>query len=175
MTTVANILLETKRLYIFPLSYDQLVQYLQANNVLEESLGLSFYPRTLPAELVEAFEQTILPAVANPANDYVYSTLWTMMLKEKQVMVGDLCFKGAPNEAGEIEIGYGTYEDFQGAGYMTEAIAALTAWAFEQPGVTTILAETEASNIPLHKTLQKNNFTPYMQKENMQWWRLEKS
>lgn len=63
-------LLETDRLYIFPLTPAQLVQYLQCNHVLEESLGLNEYPRNLSPELVEAFAQTILPAVADPATNY---------------------------------------------------------------------------------------------------------
>jgi hypothetical protein len=28
-------------------------------------------------------------------------------------MVGDICFVGEPNTEGEVEIGYGTYENFR--------------------------------------------------------------
>ena len=89
-------------------------------------------------------------------------------------MVADLCFKGGPNAKGEIEIGYGTYPPFTGKGYMTDAIQVLVNWAFEQPGVKTILAETESTNTASHRTLEKNNFSPFKVKGEMIWWRLNK-
>jgi RimJ/RimL family protein N-acetyltransferase len=170
-----QLIIETERLWVKPLSYKQLVDYIKLDNVLEDSLGLAHHSRTLPGELKEAFEQTILPHVAAAGNDILYSTLWTIIDKQKKIMVGDLCFKGVPDAAGSIEIGYGTYDAFQGKGLMTEAIGGIIKWAFEQPGVKTILAETDTDNIASHKTLSKNNFTIFKQVENMTWWRLDKN
>jgi RimJ/RimL family protein N-acetyltransferase len=169
-----HIVLETARLFIKPLSYNQLLKYKELNNSLEESLGLNSYTRTLPAELQEALEQVILPQAAESGNNLLYTTLWTIIDKEQKLMVGDLCFKGAPNAQGEIEIGYGTYKDFQGMGFMTEAIGAVAQWVLDQPNVQAILAETEINNIPSHKNLSKNNFTVYKEVGNMIWWRLER-
>jgi [ribosomal protein S5]-alanine N-acetyltransferase len=166
--------LETKRLVIFPLSYDQLVLYLQENNKLEEELNLKSGNENIPQELLDAFNETILPAVADTTKNYLYSTLWTIVSKEMNQMVADLCFKGEPNESGEIEIGYGTHDEFKGKGFMTEAIGAISAWAFSQPNVKTIVAETDQSNLASHRTLAKNNFKPYKKVESMIWWKLEK-
>jgi RimJ/RimL family protein N-acetyltransferase len=166
--------LESKRLRLFPLTLPQLILYLQGQNQLEQRLSLKEGNRNIPTELVEAFHQTILPAVADPSKDYLFSTLWTAVDKDLNIMVADLCFKGGPNAEGEIEIGYGTYDAFQGQGYMTEAIGAMIPWAFSQPGVKAIIAETEAENIASHKTLIKNNFTRYKGSEDMLWWRLDK-
>lgn len=171
MTHSHHLVLETERLWIQPLSFDQLRQYIQLDHSLEESLGLNPNERTLPGEMKEAMEQVILPQAAAAGPDLVYSTLWTIIDKEKKIMVGDLCFKGAPNAAGEIEIGYGTYRDFQGRGFMTEALGAITHWALQQPGVRAILAETDAENKSSHKTLSKNRFAVYQKVENMLWWR----
>jgi [ribosomal protein S5]-alanine N-acetyltransferase len=166
--------LETRRLIIFPLTYEQLLLYVQAENKLEKELSLNEGNRTVPPALRDAFIETILPAVADPENDYLYSTLWTIVSKEHNQMVADLCFKGEPNEQGEIEIGYGTYEEFQGNGYMTEAIAAIANWAFVQPKVKTILAETDQQNIASHRILEKNNFKTYQTTEAMLLWRRHK-
>ncbi|WP_147294228.1 GNAT family N-acetyltransferase [Pontibacter diazotrophicus] len=57
---------------------------------------------------------------------------------------------------------------------MMEAIKAITAWAFTQPKVTTILAETENTNLPSHRTLEKNHFTRYKTAGIMDWWKLER-
>ena len=166
--------LETERLIIFPLTYDQLVLYLQANGTLEEELNLNKGNQIIPQELLDAFHETILPSVADAEKNYQYSTLWTMVSKELNQMVGDLCFKGGPNARGEIEIGYGTHDEFQGKGYMTEAIGAISAWAFTQLDVKTILAETDHANLASHRTLDKNKFKPHKKVESMIWWKLEK-
>lgn len=166
--------LESKRLRLIPLTMPQLILYLQGQNQLEKSLGLTEGSRTVAPALSEALRQTILPAVADSSKNYLFSTLWTLIDKEMNIMVADLCFKGEPNAEGEIEIGYGTYDAFQGKGYMTEAIGAMIPWAFSQPGVRAIIAETGAGNIASHKTLVKNKFIACKNVEDMIWWRLHK-
>lgn len=173
MQESVNEVLVTERLMIKPLSPVQLQKYTELNNVLEAELGLNSSGRTISAALKEALEQVIIPHVA-ASDNYLYSTLWTMIEKDLKQMVGDLCFKGSPDENGEIEIGYGTYDDFQGKGYMTEAIGAIAGWAFRQPGVRAIVAETDKENVASHKTLSKNDFVVYREVENMLWWRLHK-
>ena len=167
-------MLQTERLLIRPLSYRQLLLYVRPGPALEHDLGVKPHPRTLPDELREALEQVILPGVAQSGGHYLFSTLWTIIERTGHVMVGDLCFKGPPNEQGEIEVGYGTYPDFQNKGYMTQALGAVIQWAMHQPGVKAVLAETEKDNLPSHKTLLKNGFAAYQEVDQMIWWRLVK-
>jgi len=102
-------MVETERLLIIPLTYGQLVKYGQNDGSLEQELCLNISPRVISAELAEALEKAILPRVADTSQNYLYSTLWSVILKEANQMVGDLCFMGEPNHSGEVEIGYGTY------------------------------------------------------------------
>lgn len=102
-------MIETKRLILKPLTYEQLIKYIKCDNSLEAELNLNKTSRTISPELNDAFEQTILPNVADKNKDYLYSTLWTAISKAENKMVGDLCIVGEPNAEGEIEIGYGTY------------------------------------------------------------------
>ena len=113
-------MIETERLILKPLTYWQLIKYIKCDNSLEAELNLNKTSRTLSSELKEAFEQTILPNVADRSKNYLYSTLWTAISKAENKMVGDLCIIGEPNADGEIEIGYGTYEEFRNKGFMTE-------------------------------------------------------
>lgn len=166
--------LDSEHIVLVPLSYEHLILYLQGENKLERAFGLPEGKRSISPELIEAFHETILIAVANPETDYLFSTLWNVIDKVSNQMVGDLCFKGEPDENGEIEIGYGTYVPFRGKGYMTEAIRVLMDWAFTQPGVKAIIAETESTNIASHRTLLKNNFWEYKIKGDMIWWRCDK-
>jgi len=149
---------ETTRLRILPLSYEQLVKYVECNNSLEMELGLLPGERTIPPALKEAFEQTILPNVADQAKNYLFNTLWTVISKADNKMVGDICIVGEPNAAGEIEIGYGTYDEYQGKGFMTEAVSCIISWAEKQPEISAVNASTEKSNIASFKVLEKNGF-----------------
>jgi hypothetical protein len=57
-------MIETARLILKPLTYDQLVKYTKCDNSLEAELNLNETSRTISPELKEAFEQKILPKVA---------------------------------------------------------------------------------------------------------------
>ena len=166
-------MIETERLILKPLTYDQLVKYIKADNSLEIELNLNETSRTISPELKEAFEQTILPNVADTAKDYLYSTLWTAISKDANKMVGDICIVGEPNSDGEIEIGYGTYDEFQKKGFMTEAVGAMIIWAKSQPKIFSIIASTEKENIGSFTILLKNNFLKIGETETIFNWKLK--
>lgn len=166
-------MVETKRLILKPLSYPQLVKYISADNSLEVELNLNKSTRTISPELKEALEQTILPNVADTTKDYLYSTLWTVILKGANKMVADICIVGEPNANGEIEIGYGTYNEFQKQGLMTEAVGGMINWAKSQPKVNAIVASTEKKNIASYTVLLKNNFIKTGETETLFNWQLQ--
>ena len=166
-------MIETKRLIIKPLTYNQLLKYIKADNSLEAELNLNETSRTMSAELKEAFEQTILPNVADKTKDYLYSTLWTLISKNENKMVGDICIVGEPNSEGEIEIGYGTYPEFQKQGFMTEAVEGMITWAKSQPKILSIIASTEKENIASFTILQKNNFLKIGESDTLFHWKLD--
>jgi len=166
-------MIETKRLILRPLTYDQLVKYTKCDNSLEEELNLNETSRTISPELKEAFEQTILPNVADKTKNYLYSTLWTAISKTENKMIGDLCIVGEPNAEGEIEIGYGTYDEFQGKGFMTEIVGRIIDWTKTQSSVKSIAASTDKTNTASFKVLQKNNFIKIGETETLFNWKLE--
>jgi RimJ/RimL family protein N-acetyltransferase len=166
--------LETERLRLIPLPHSQLINYLKADGSLEEQLGVHFLKRRIEPELIEAFEKVILPTVGNPSKNFLFSTLWTLVAKDKNVMVGDVCFKGEPNDNGELEIAYCTYQQFQNKGYMSEAIKTVCHWAMKQPGVTSIKASAEITNAAASKLLEKAGFFPAYELSRQQYWILTK-
>jgi RimJ/RimL family protein N-acetyltransferase len=165
-------MIETKRLILKPLTYDQLVKYTKCDNSLEEELNLYGTSRTISPELKDAFELTILPNVANHPNTYLYHTLWTAISKTENKMVGDLCIIGEPNADGEIEIGYGTYDEFQNQGFMTEIVNGIIEWTKLQPIVKSIIASTDKTNVASFKVLEKNNFLKVGQTDVLFNWKL---
>jgi [ribosomal protein S5]-alanine N-acetyltransferase len=166
-------MIQTFRLNLLPLSYDQLQKYIKNDQSLEKELNLKDSTRSISPELIEALQQTILPNVADPAKNYLYSTLWTIINRADRQMVADLCFVGEPNAEGEIEIGFGTYEQHQGHGYMTEAVTGMIKWVREQAGVKSIFAQTEMGNFASMSVLQKNGFVQLSSGEKLSSWRLD--
>ncbi|MEI7661788.1 MAG: GNAT family N-acetyltransferase [Bacteroidota bacterium] len=164
---------ETERLILKPLNYSQLVNYIKADHSLEAELNLNQSPRAISPELKEALENTILPNVADPNKNYLYSTLWTIISKEEKIMVGDLCFVGEPDGDGGVEIGYGTYLASRNKGYMTEAVGGLVKWAEGQPEINYISADTEKNNIASFSVLEKNGFTRVGETDTLYKWRLQ--
>lgn len=165
-------MIETERLIIKPLTYNQLEKYILNDNSLEQELSLNETSRSISPELKEALEQTILPNVADTSKNYLYSTLWTLISKKDNKMVGDLCFVGAPNADGEIEIGYGTYDIFASLGFMTEAVGGMISWAKKQPEIHAIIADTEKQNTASFRVLEKNGFVKTGENETLLKWRL---
>ncbi len=165
-------MIETERLTLLPLSYEQLIKYIKCDHSLEEELNLQFTNRIISHELVEAFETNILPNVADSTKNYLYHTLWTAIDKVEKKMVGDICIVGEPNAKGEIEIGYGTYLEFQNKGYMTEIVGGIIAWAKTQPKVKAIIADTKKSNLASYKVLRKNNFIRISETDSLLNWQL---
>jgi len=166
-------MVETERLLIIPLTYGQLVKYGQNDGSLEQELCLNISPRVISAELAEALEQAILPRVADTSQNYLYSTLWSVILKEANQMVGDLCFMGEPNDMGEIEIGYGTYPAFRNKGYMAEAVGGMVGWAAVQPEVRAVVAATDKDNPASMAVLVKNDFVRTGETDSLIHWKKE--
>lgn len=165
-------MIETERLLLRPLTLDQLFKYIKGDNSLEIEFNLNDSVRTISLELKEALEQTIIPNVADPNKNYLFSTLWTAISKIDNKMVGDLCIVGEPNAAGEIEIGYGTYGEFRNKGFMTEAVGGLIKWARLQSSVISIIASTDKGNIASFSVLEKNDFKKVGENDTLFNWKL---
>jgi RimJ/RimL family protein N-acetyltransferase len=165
-------MIETKRLIIKPLTYSQLVKYTTCDNSLEAELNLNQTSMTISPELKEALEQTILPNVADTSKNYLFSTLWTAISKAENKMIGDICFVGEPNSDGEVEIGYGTHDEFEGRGFMTEIVGGIIEWSKTQKIVKSIIASTNKMNTASFRVLEKNSFIKIGETETLSNWKL---
>ena len=166
-------MIETERLILMPLNYDQLIKYIKCDNSFEEELNLNKTSKTISLELKDAFEQTILPNVADKSKNYLYSTLWTAISKTERSIIGSFCIYGEPNENREIEIGYGTDEKFQNRGYMTEIVGGIIAWSKKQSIVKSIIASTDKFNVASVRVLEKNGFIKIGETDTLFNWKFE--
>jgi ribosomal-protein-alanine N-acetyltransferase len=173
MTEVNSIKLESSRLYLKPLTFDQMVWYKDSDQSLEKELGLMPYPRVLTDQFIIVIETSNLPYVQFNPEKILFGTVWVIIHKEERKIIGDIGFKGAPSDRGLVEVGYGIYMEYRNRGFMTEALNSLTEWAFKQPDVKIILAETDKKNLASQRTLTKSNFSPFAETDQNYWWRLD--
>ena len=166
-------MIESTNLILKPLSYGQLKKYIANDNSLERELKLNPTKKIISPALEEALAETILPNVADTGKNHLSSTLWAVILKAESRMVGDVCFVGEPAADGEVEIGYGTYDDYRGKGYMTEAVACMIGWAKRQDNVKSIFAQTAKNNPASWRILEKNNFVKVAEEEELLSWQLK--
>ncbi|CAL1516468.1 GNAT family N-acetyltransferase [Chitinophaga sp. MM2321] len=167
-----GVIVETERFILKPLTYDQLVKYVQCDNSLETELNLNKSSRIVSTDLKEAFEQTIFPNVTDKTKNYLYLTIWTAISKTDNKMVGDICMYGEPNAAGGVEIGYGTYDEFRNKGFMTEIVSGMIKWVAIQPIVKSIIASTDKTNTASFKVLEKNGFIKTGETATLFNWKL---
>lgn len=165
-------MIETERLILCPLTYEQLLKYSNLDDSLEKELNIEKSPRSISPELREALDYGIIPNVADASQNYLFSTLWTIILKASNQIVGDVCFKGEPNFDGEIEISYGTHFEFRRKGYMTEAVSEMLKWAKKQPDVRKVLANTEKSNLSSQRVLRNNGFSQIVEADGIIYWEI---
>lgn len=83
--------------------------------------------------------------------------IWVIVLKDTRTIIGDIGFKGTPNFLGEVEIGYGIVEEERKKEFGFEACCAMVDWAFTNPEVMTVRAESDINNEGSIKILKKAN------------------
>ena len=130
---------ETERIKIYPASREQMEKIIQAEK---------------DDELKKAYGEMLEGCLTHP-DQWDWYAMW-MIEKTDGTHIGDLCFKGL--EEKNPEIGYGILDEFQGHGYATEAVTLAVEWAFSQPGVLAVEAETDPDNIASQRVLEKCGF-----------------
>lgn len=131
---------EKKRVKIYPASNEQMEKQIAAEN---------------DAELKKAYKEMLQGCVENP-NLRDWYAMW-IIENENGSYIGNLCYKGFEKNKNP-EIGYGIFGEFQGKGYATEAVRIALNWAFQNPEVKAVEAETEPRNIASQKVLEKCGF-----------------
>lgn len=160
--------LETKRLYIYPLSPKELRDWVRDLPALEHSLNITYEAEPMEGE----FQQIVKGQLKITEEDcihYYWHTFWLLIRKKDRVVVGSADFKSPPDEKGNIEIGYGLGKQFEGQGYMTEAVDAMCRWGLAQQGVSHIVAETELNAFRSQAVLKRCGFKCWYI-EDTAWW-----
>ena len=134
---------KTKRMIIQPMSDEEIENLIEASG---------------SDELRTAYREMLSGCKRDPENRIWYAP-WKMTLKNDDTYIGNLSFKG-PAKDNVVEIRYGILPAQEGKGYTTEAVQAMTQWAFGNADVVFIEAETEPENRAAQRILEKCGFVP---------------
>ncbi|MEO6011352.1 MAG: GNAT family N-acetyltransferase [Vicinamibacteraceae bacterium] len=149
----------TRRLTLVPSSVELARAELHDRPAFADLLG-AIVPDTWPPEsTVDALPLFLGWLEAAP--DQVGWFGWYALLRDAtgtgSVLVGGGGFLGPP-EDGSVQMGYSVLPEFQRRGYATEMVKGLASWAFIQPGVAVITAETEWANPASVRVLERTGF-----------------
>lgn len=136
-------IIKTKRMLLKPMSDSEIEELMRSSD---------------SEELREAYGEMLSGCRQDPANRIWYAP-WSMILKSTNTYIGDLGFKG-PSCENAVEIGYGVLPEYEGNGYTTEAVQAMTQWAFGNRDVIFVEAETDPENKASRRILEKCGFIP---------------
>lgn len=148
---------------------DEVIRYSEYLNPFDDiNVTLSKYE--ISSELMPVISNVIIPKLIQMNMELFFNSIWLIIEKRFLLSVGSIMFKGNPDKNGKVEIGYGTNEEYQNRGYMTEAVDAICRAAFKTGMVKRIIAETAKDNTPSFGVLEKNNFKKYSENEKFNYW-----
>ena len=166
----------TKRLRILHLELSDMELLTNENGKAEFNvkMGLNSSGESTKDErdFINGFCQTALGDMDN----VMWYNLKQIVLVTENKIIGGICFKGGPNENGQVEIGYGLdCDNYFNKGYMSEAVEVIVKWAISQNGVSEVIAETDKENVSSQRILEKISMIKYKETDNEFWWKLPKS
>lgn len=153
--------LVTHRLRLVPATVELVRAELNGNAALAQALG-AVVPANWPPETLAEVTPLFLDCLEREPGDVGWYG-WYGLLSDVEpgalVLGASGGFKGPP-ENGTVEIGYAVLPQFQGRGYATEMVLAMTGWALAQPGVECVMAEVMTGNSASLRVLAKAGFEP---------------
>lgn len=78
---------------------------------------------------------------------------YQVVLKDEDVVIGDVGFHAPPDELGEVSVGFGIVPAARRRGYAVEALHAVLEWALQQPEVRCVHADTDLVNLASQRVL----------------------
>ena len=143
----------TGRLELKPLSSQAAAALSENQEEASRILGATFPPEWPQPDLLGIL--ALRPPSSPEAERF---GVWVMIERDSRSVVGDIGFKGPPDDAGRIEMGYSVIPDRRRRGYAKEAARALIDWALSQPKVRVLVAGCQPDNVPSIRTLERVGF-----------------
>ena len=158
--------IETKRLVLFPYTEENLHLFNTDLPAFEREYGVSYQGEELDY-LLKGFLVKLEAEIAADRENYLFFTEFLIVLKENSRIIGSIDYKYIPKN-GVTEVGYGLNKDYEGNGYMTEALSAFLGFG-KTLGIKTVRADTLKDNIKSQNVLKRCGFV-FLKEDKNHWW-----
>jgi [ribosomal protein S5]-alanine N-acetyltransferase len=149
-------IVQTARLDLIPVTLEIIEADLHRRDelpvLLDAEIGEGWPPPLMDVAAMECTKQAVR---ADPALGGWTAWYW-ILRAPRRTLIGLSGFKSRPVN-GAVELGYSTLAKYQRLGFATEAVNAMTGWAFTQ-GVECVLAETLPELVASQGVLVKCGF-----------------
>ena len=158
--------IETERLVLFPYTKENLALFNADLPGFEREFDVMYQGEELD-HLLQNFLLKLEKEIAEDPDNYLFFTEFLIVLKENSRIIGSIDYKYVPKD-GVTEVGYGMNPQYEGHGYMTEALKAFLLFG-KSLGIKTVLAETLKENIKSQKVLKRCGFSFLKDDGNLRW------
>lgn len=150
-------MIKSRRLNLIAATPELIKKDINDRQSLGEALGVKI-TKSWPPDLYGPQAMQFSLAQLGEASEQGWSFWYLLTSGDASDLVGICGFKGRPDEAGSVEIGYSILDEYQRQGYATEAVSELVGWAFSHYNVNEVCAETLPHLIQSIRVLEKNGF-----------------
>lgn len=149
---------ESRRLTLVAATSEIVAADLAGRQALAEALDAEVTDEW-PPELYDSPAMRVAQEQLRDPSEHGWS-LWYLLcnLFEPPRVIGICGFKGKPDRAGSVEIGYSVLRSYRFQGYASEAVARLVHWAFSHQHVREVTAETLPHLRQSIRVMEKNGF-----------------
>lgn len=147
--------LENQRLFLRPINIEQAQKLMIEPDSYTDWLDVPF-DSLWPHDGLKAMLPIYVEALENNPEEYGFGP-WIMIDKHKQMVIGDIGFKGLPVD-GIVEIGYYVSKIHRNQGYAKEAVDSMLQWAFSHKDIDMVTASCQSDNVPSCKVLESCGF-----------------
>ena len=144
--------LETERLFLRRINENDAEEVLALRGNPEI---MKYIPRPLAKTKEDALERIAMIEEKIESNIGIN---WGITIKGSDKIIGIIGHYRIQPENHRAEIGYMSLPEYNGKGYITEAIKAVVEYGFEEMNLHSIEAVIDPDNIASEKVLQKNGF-----------------
>jgi RimJ/RimL family protein N-acetyltransferase len=150
---------ESRRLTLVAATAELVTADLAGRDEFGAAIGAEV-PDEWPPDLYDSLSMRYALQQLRDPSEHGWSLWYLLSKKHDSPRVIGICgFKGKPDRAGSVEIGYSVLRQYRIQGYATEAVARLVQWAFSHQNVVEVTAETFPHLRQSIRVMEKNGFT----------------
>lgn len=161
-------MIETERLLLVPFTVDVLDSLIESDESFMCKYGYKNeggpYLKPSPEYLAKMKQRLI-----DFPEEYPLAVDYMIIIKDNKTVIGTVYYKYLPNDEGVSEVGYGMNSNYEGNGYMSEALQAILGFG-KNNGVKTVVAETTYQNLKSQNVLKRCGFSVISVQEDRLWY-----